>query len=172
MVSYTGIPSTVTERQISDSQDKRERIPKRILHFSDGTLEEFSSDDEDDIEPKIRKKTNRDVNAVNPANLAWIPWMFYKTSFFGYKALAVCDFFGEYLANFFGIISPKYEYEIEHYKKMIEEEKERKKQDLELGTWSEQPKPEVVTEQLKNTERPTPTKDQQWTHDINQSHQV
>lgn len=47
--------------------------------------------------------------------------MIYQSSIAGNKALAICDFFGEYLANFFGITTPKYDYEIEYYKRMIEE---------------------------------------------------
>ena len=44
---------------------------------------------------------------------------------FGSQALKVCDYFGEGLANFFGITSPKYEYEIEEYNRRIEEQNRR-----------------------------------------------
>lgn len=148
-----GIPTSVTEKQLSDPQEKGVRVPKRILHFSDGTLEEFSSDEEEyDIEPSCKERTINHLNTINPATLAWIPWIFYQTSIAGNKALAVCDVFGEYLANFFGIITPKYDYEIEHYKRMIEEEKERKQQDVEVGGWTEAKTDIIMTEQLKNIE--------------------
>lgn len=54
-------------------------------------------------------------------HLSWLPWFWYQSIFIGSKALAVCDYLGETLANFFGIISPKYEYEIEQYKRKIAE---------------------------------------------------
>ncbi|XP_073983030.1 protein FAM177A1 isoform X2 [Rhodnius prolixus] len=166
------IPSSASEMSPSESQTKQTRVPKRILHFSDGTLEEFSSDEDDDIEPSCKKRTASIINAINPATLAWIPWMIYQSSIAGNKALAICDFFGEYLANFFGITTPKYDYEIEYYKRMIEEEKERKKQDLELGDW-EPAKPDIiVSEQLKHVERYHTPDGQQWTHYLTNSEQV
>lgn len=53
--------------------------------------------------------------------LTWGPWILYKTTTAGSKTLAVCDYFGEKLANFFGITSPKYEYEIDFYETMKQE---------------------------------------------------
>ncbi|KAF6212666.1 hypothetical protein GE061_013192 [Apolygus lucorum] len=125
----------------------KKRVPKRVLHFCDGTLEEYSSDED---ECKQEKVSETQLAVVNPGTLEWVPWFMYQTSNAGNKALAACDYLGEYLANFFGILSPKYEYEIEQYKKMLAEEEERKKEDLELGGWAQ--KSEVVsTEQIQPT---------------------
>ena len=49
-----------------------------------------------------------------------------------------CDFFGEKLAWFFGITSPKYYYELEEYRRELEAEEERaKKEDIEIRGWRE-----------------------------------
>jgi hypothetical protein len=39
----------------------------------------------------------------------------------GGAALKVCDYLGESLANLFGITTPKYEYEIEEYKRTMQQ---------------------------------------------------
>lgn len=44
------ITSTVTEKQ--DNTEIPVKLPKKILHFSDGILEEFSDEDETDNEEK------------------------------------------------------------------------------------------------------------------------
>ncbi|XP_014274220.1 protein FAM177A1 isoform X2 [Halyomorpha halys] len=123
--------------------EPKKRVPKRILHFSDGTLEEYSSDEDgSDISQPHYEIQLMQSNLNNPP---WMPWFWYHTVYFGTKALAVCDYLGESLANFFGIISPKYEYEIEQYKKMIAEEEERRKQDIELGGWRDNTSATEVT---------------------------
>lgn len=114
--------------------EPKKRVPKRILHFSDGTLEEYSSDEESEV-CQPRYETQLMQSNLNSA--PWMPWFWYQTVYVGSKALAVCDYLGESLANFFGIISPKYEYEIEQYRKMIAEEEEKRKQDIELGGWTD-----------------------------------
>lgn len=86
--------------------------PKRILHFSDGTLEEYSSDEGDaeqvDNSPQVQEVPSE-----------WIPWFWYTSANVGVKTLEVCDSIGEYLADFFGITSSKYYAEIEHYKESL-----------------------------------------------------
>lgn len=50
-----------------------------------------------------------------------------------------CDYVGEWLANFFGITSPKYEFEInEFYRLQAHENEMLHKQDLEMGGWNAQ----------------------------------
>lgn len=65
---FKEIPSSASEMSPSESQTKQTRVPKRILHFSDGTLEEFSSDEDDDIEPSCKKRTASIINAINPVS--------------------------------------------------------------------------------------------------------
>uniref|UniRef100_A0A146MHJ0 Protein FAM177A1 n=1 Tax=Lygus hesperus TaxID=30085 RepID=A0A146MHJ0_LYGHE len=137
-----------TSEDVHSEGGLKKRVPKRILHFCDGTLEEYSSDED---ECKQEKVGETQLAVVNPGTLDWMPWFMHQTSNAGNKALAACDYLGEYLANFFGILSPKYEYEIEQYKKILAEEEERKKEDLELGGWTQKATEVVSTEQNQPT---------------------
>lgn len=48
----------------------------------------------------------------------------------------MCDYLGETLANFFGITTPKYQYEIDEYYRIIKEQKEtQEKQTAEYSGW-------------------------------------
>lgn len=112
---------------------KRNKVPRRILHFSDGTLEEYSTDEEEDTTDY--KKDNH-VAHVNPGQMPWAPWMWYQAATAATQTLQVCDYLGESLASFFGITTPKYQYEIEEYHRVIAEEKEmQQKMDMEMGGW-------------------------------------
>ncbi|XP_059482786.1 protein FAM177A1-like isoform X2 [Neocloeon triangulifer] len=118
--------------------------PHRIIHCSDGIVEEFS-DDEDNYEVDAAKIKEP---PVDPSTLTWGPWLMYQTQNAGGIVLKACDYLGEGLANFFGITRPKYEYEIEEYKRTIQEEEERqKKEDLEMGGWKESEKSEPQTKE-------------------------
>lgn len=44
---------------------KRKRVPRRILHFSDGTLEEYSTDEEDDVPDS---KTDNQIAHIDPVS--------------------------------------------------------------------------------------------------------
>uniref|UniRef100_T1JGN8 ADF-H domain-containing protein n=1 Tax=Strigamia maritima TaxID=126957 RepID=T1JGN8_STRMM len=110
-------------------QDNEKKRPKRVLHFSDGVLEEYEDDDDEKVDSVCR-------DVVDPTTLNWLPFFWYYTITFGTKTLNVCDTVGEYLAYFFGITSPKYQYEIEEYKWMKKEaEREEKQEEMELKSW-------------------------------------
>lgn len=47
---------------------KPKRVPRRVLHFSDGTLEEYSSDEEDGVEPKIVQQNAQQLSSVDPVS--------------------------------------------------------------------------------------------------------
>ena len=51
-------------------------------------------------------------------------------------ALDTADFYGEKLAFFFGITSPKYSYEINRYNRMMKEEAAKKAADAEFAGWN------------------------------------
>lgn len=93
----------------------RIKEPKRVLHFSDGVIEEFSSDEDVDDVPDSDQSSTENT----PVPSEWIPWILYTTSSLGYKTLEVCDSIGEYLADMFGITSSKYYAEVEYYKENI-----------------------------------------------------
>ncbi|XP_044255862.1 protein FAM177A1 [Tribolium madens] len=122
------------------------RTPKRILHFSDGILEEYS-DDEVDNTPQ------QEQALVDPTSLTWGPWLWYKTWRAGASTLAVVDSMGEFLAAFFGITTPKYYFELEEYKRR---EAEMKAEDEQKKGWSEAPNTEGFKLNEITTKQPQP----------------
>ncbi|KAF7395365.1 hypothetical protein HZH68_009415 [Vespula germanica] len=114
--------------------------PKRILHFSDGDLEEYSSEDEVD-----KTQETKVVAEIDPHTLNWLPWTWYKTTWVGTKVLDGCDYLGEWLANFFGITTPKYQFEIDEFHRLQALENEIiHKNDLEMGGWNNQNRNNLV----------------------------
>ncbi|XP_018319983.1 protein FAM177A1 [Agrilus planipennis] len=103
--------------------------PKRVIHFCDGSVEEFSDEEVDSCDAPITENTE-----VDPKTLSWGPWTYHMLSSLGSKTLAGLDVVGEKIAWGLGITSPKYYYEIEEYKKTQEEN--NKEQEEQAG-WSE-----------------------------------
>lgn len=55
-------------------EEPKKRVPKRILHFSDGTLEEYSSDeDESDI---CQPRYETQLMQSNLVRYKWLPFDF------------------------------------------------------------------------------------------------
>ena len=46
--SFTSVSLGDTDRP----KEKKQKVPRRILHFSDGTLEEYSTDEEEENVPE------------------------------------------------------------------------------------------------------------------------
>eukprot|EP00095_Tigriopus_kingsejongensis_P006995 maker-scaffold430_size173499-snap-gene-0.42 protein:Tk06995 transcript:maker-scaffold430_size173499-snap-gene-0.42-mRNA-1 annotation:"protein fam177a1" len=111
-------------------EDRPTRIPRRVIHCSDGVIEEYSSDEAEPSEPE---KTETGAG-LNPQDLSWVPWMVHYTWFAGSSFLGYCDVWGEKLAWFFGITSPKYYYEIEEFKRAEADEK-KEREEAELHGW-------------------------------------
>uniref|UniRef100_A0A182PCC2 Protein FAM177A1 n=1 Tax=Anopheles epiroticus TaxID=199890 RepID=A0A182PCC2_9DIPT len=109
----------------------RVRAPKKVLHFCDGTLEEYSDDEEDQVD-------TAEPAPVDESKLKWSEWMRYKTCKLGNTMLAGCDYVGEGLASFLGITTPKYSYEIEEFKRM---QAEQQAEDQAIKTFVEQNRP-------------------------------
>ncbi|KAK6624892.1 hypothetical protein RUM44_011756 [Polyplax serrata] len=115
----------------NDSEQFSNCSQKKILYFSDGTLE---VDEEDLDSPAV--VTGPRTLAVNPQELTWFPWMWHQTVTAGSKALEVCDFVGESLASFFGITTPKYQFEINEYLRIKKAEEEDAQNGIEMGSWT------------------------------------
>jgi hypothetical protein len=106
------------------------------LHFSDGIVEEYSSEDEtqedcqdDGDEPA--------TPLMDPRSMSWFPWMSWMAGTAGSGMLSYADAAGEKLAWWFGITSPKYYYEIQEAIRMKKEEEERKgMEDAEMSGWT------------------------------------
>ena len=122
-----------------DDTQKKKRVPKRILHFSDGILEEYSTDEEEREEARrLEEEKERSREVVNPSEMTWLPWFLYLAWTSATTTLRVADSVGEKLAWWLGITSPKYYYEIQEAKRMMKEEEEKKaRMDAEMAGWGE-----------------------------------
>jgi len=104
--------------EISLCETERKKFPKRLVYFSDGVLEEYSTDEEE------LDGTSDTQPLIDPKALPWMPYFGYMMWWVGSRALAVCDYLGENLAWFLGITSPKFQYELDQYERMAKEEEE------------------------------------------------
>merc|ERR1719233_455420 len=117
-----------------NSTESKKRIPKRVLHFSDGILEEYSTDEDEIEERKKEEEKEKQQQVADPSTMSWIPCLVYLAWMASTRTLSVADAAGEKLAWWLGITSPKYYYEIQEAKRMQKEEEERKtRQDAERG---------------------------------------
>ena len=105
-----------TNISLHEEEKKKKKQPRRILHFSDGILEEYSTDEEEENTQPV----------VDPKTLDWMPWVWYCIVTVSKKSLSVADTCGEHLAWFFGITTPKYQYAIDEYYRLKEEEEKEK----------------------------------------------
>lgn len=106
-----------------DSAEKGtpKRVPRRILHFSNGTVEEYSTDEEDEA-AACRQTTS--AKLVDPKTLPWGPWCINRSKTLLSRTLDVIDYCGEKIAWTLGITSPKYQYAIDEYYRVKAEEEE------------------------------------------------
>jgi len=148
----------MSEIELSSSPSKqyntlsaKKKEPKRILHFSDGIIEEYSTDEEEEEQKREEERKSKQI--ADPKTMSWPAWLFYLGWVIGSTTLSTCDNVGEKLAWWFGITSPKYYYEIEEARRMNEEEEERKqRQDAEMAGWSQDgEQKKVVESQLEPT---------------------
>jgi hypothetical protein len=60
-----------------EQQPPKKRLPRRILHFSDGILEEYSTEEEEEEQEKKAKEEeeSKKTAVVDPRTLRWLPWM-------------------------------------------------------------------------------------------------
>ncbi|GFR88595.1 protein FAM177A1 [Elysia marginata] len=106
-----GVNSTSFDVELTS--EKKSKVPKRVIHFSDGILEEYSSDESDDSEDITVK--------VDPTSLNWGPWCFYYISGAARFTLSIADYCGERLAWLLGITTPKYQYAINEHNRIQKE---------------------------------------------------
>jgi len=117
-------PSSVLVSSTAVDIEASRKKPKRVLHFSDGTLEEYS--DEEELhdpdaagpavgEPKHDSATCKSALAEkkSPQHMRWGEYLLHLTMTFGVRSLGFCDYLGEKFAWALGITTPKYGYAIE-----------------------------------------------------------
>ena len=139
-MSSVPVESDIELSQRSASEpEKKNRVPRRVIHCSDGVVEEFSTDDEDESDRRHPEEDSTATTVINPSKLAWVPWIVHYTVFAGKGFFKYCDHYGEKIAWFLGITSPRYYYEIEDFKRSQEEEEEEaRKNELETVGWREE----------------------------------
>lgn len=121
MKPFEGEPVCIVQCTSEIQLEEKKRIPRRILHFSDGILEDYSTDEEEE------EKT--DEPSVNQSTLSWSNWMVHYLGSAASNTLSAADYCGEKLASFFGVTSPKYQYILDEIQRRQLEEREEKERE-------------------------------------------
>ncbi|XP_034531757.1 protein FAM177A1 [Notolabrus celidotus] len=122
-------PVRMTEFESVEMGDSPERqgtvkVPRRTIYFASGeTMEEFSTDEEEEEEP-----LKTEVITVDPSKLTWGPYFWFQTWRMATSTISACDYMGEKLASLFGITTPKYQYAIDEYYRIKKEEEEEEEE--------------------------------------------
>ncbi|KAG9268962.1 protein FAM177A1 [Astyanax mexicanus] len=107
---------------------KKQKVPRRTIYFASGeTMEEFSTDEEDEEEELVQAKSSA-LTAVDPSKLTWGPYFWFHMWRVATSTISVCDYLGEKVASLLGITSPKYQYAIDEYYRMKKEEEEEEEE--------------------------------------------
>ncbi|XP_023285737.1 protein FAM177A1-like isoform X1 [Seriola lalandi dorsalis] len=118
------------EQEKREEQQQREKVPRRIIHFSSGeTMEEYSTDEEEgeDKEPERKDLLSSPVDAVR-SKMTWGPYFWFHMWRAATSTISACDYLGERMASLFGITSAKYQYAIDEYYRMKKEREEEKEE--------------------------------------------
>jgi len=100
---------------------RKKRKVKKKVYFRSDFVGDGSSSDED------AGKTKAVVPGIcdqNPAQLSWPKWCWYYVVVASFSTFHAAEFCGEKLADFFGITAPKYQYAINEYHRLKQEERE------------------------------------------------
>ncbi|CAN9502571.1 unnamed protein product [Ophioblennius macclurei] len=108
----------------STSTKGRVKVPRRTIYFASGeTMEEYSTDEEEEEEP-----VKKEVSHVDSSKLPWGPYFWFQMWRMATSTISVCDYMGERLASLFGITSSKYQYAIDEYYRIKKEEEEEEEE--------------------------------------------
>ncbi|XP_039638285.1 protein FAM177A1-like isoform X2 [Perca fluviatilis] len=111
-----------------EEQEQREKVPRRIIHFSSGeTMEEYSTDEEEGEDKELERKDLLS-SPVEPSKLTWGPYFWFHMWRAATSTISACDYLGERMASLFGITSAKYQYAIDEYYRMKKEREEEKEE--------------------------------------------
>ncbi|XP_053565346.1 protein FAM177B [Bombina bombina] len=106
-------------KEVEDVEKKK--LPRRIIHFVSGeTLEEYSTEEEEDEEEQDKV----DFYSVDTTAMTWGSYLQFWMLRIVTMAFFTCDFLGGRLASIFGLNLPKYQYVIDEYNRMQDEETE------------------------------------------------
>ncbi|XP_035278352.1 protein FAM177A1-like [Anguilla anguilla] len=101
-----------------------QKAPRRVIHFASGeTMEEYSTEDEEEEEPE-----KKDLLSPDPSNLTWGPYFWFHMWRAATSTVSACDFLGEKMAAALGITLPKYQYAIDEFYRAKKEEEEEQQE--------------------------------------------
>ncbi|KAK2883630.1 hypothetical protein QQF64_016710 [Cirrhinus molitorella] len=104
--------------------DRKEKTPRRIIHFSSGeTMEEYSTDEEEEDKTQNAKKDL--LSSIDTTKLTWGPYVWFQMWRAATSTISACDYLGERMASLFGITSAKYQYAIDEYSRSKREKEDR-----------------------------------------------
>lgn len=113
-----------THLEMQDMSQKKVKVPRRTIFFASGeTMEEYSTDEEEEVEP-----VQKDVLPVDTSKMTWGPYVWFQMWRMATSTVSVCDYMGEKLASLFGITTPKYQYAIDEYYRIKKEEEEEEEE--------------------------------------------
>uniref|UniRef100_A0A673J1W6 Family with sequence similarity 177 member A1 n=1 Tax=Sinocyclocheilus rhinocerous TaxID=307959 RepID=A0A673J1W6_9TELE len=98
--------------------DRKEKTPRRIIHFSSGeTMEEYSTDEEEEDKTQNSKKDLlSSIDTFTHSDIIYSPSCHSKPMWrAATSTISACDYLGERMASLFGITSAKYQYAIDEY---------------------------------------------------------
>ncbi|XP_051954948.1 protein FAM177A1 isoform X2 [Xyrauchen texanus] len=127
--------------------ESKEKIPRRIIHFSSGEImEEYSTDEE---EENKKENTKKDLlSSKDTSKLTWGPYVWFQMWKGAASTMSACDYLGERMASLFGITTAKYQYAIDEYSRAQKEEE--KDEDTQLSEEAEH----LFVEQNEEDEEP------------------
>ncbi|KAM8832833.1 protein FAM177A1-like [Spinachia spinachia] len=150
------VEQTRSRPESAQAGQQREKLPRRIIHFSSGeTMEEYSTDEEEDTEPERKDLLSSPVDAAR-STLTWGPYFWFHMWRAATSTISACDYLGERMASLFGITSAKYQYAIDEYHRMKKEREEDKEEDR-LSEEAEQSFDQLPSQEDEN--EPITTKD-------------
>lgn len=137
-MSYVSKPMLLKEKPFVDMEEINIQIEPSKTYFSDGCVEAAETDEMDLLQEKSK------INPDEPTN--WSSWLLKRSAIISSGALNTVDYLGESLANFFGITTPKYQFEINYHNNLMQEMNAEKVADEEnIKEWIQKPQTHVVT---------------------------
>lgn len=110
--------------EMQDMSQKKVKVPRRTIYFASGeTMEEYSTDEEEEVEP-----LQKEVLPMDTSKMTWGPYVWFQMWRMATSTVSVCDYMGEKLASLFGITTPKYQYAIDEYYRIKKEEEEEEEE--------------------------------------------
>ncbi|KAM9839964.1 protein FAM177A1-like [Aulostomus maculatus] len=146
MTRLSQSPARDLERVELGDLDQRDKVPRRIIHFSSGeTMEEYSTDDDEDQDKERKDLLSSPLDAVR-SKMTWGPYFWFHMWRAATSTISACEYLGERMASLFGITSHKYQYAIDEYYRMKKEREEenRLSEEAERSFYQLQPQEEDV----------------------------